>query len=181
MKPAFAIWITGLPASGKSTLARALAGWIRARGTKVVILESDELRRVVTSNPTYSDEERDFFYRALAGIARLLTEQDVPVIIDATGNRRAYRDRARKQISRFVKVFVDCPLAVCIGRDPKGLYRNAAGHLPGVGAAYEAPLQPEIIVNSDREAVEMSVLRIAEFLASRGYLEAEPCSSTSAP
>jgi adenylylsulfate kinase len=101
---AFAVWITGLPASGKSTVAVELAQQIRSLGAKVTILESDALRKVFSTSPSYDDRDREYFYALLAFIGRLLTEHGISVIFDATANRRSYRDRARQQIPRFVEV-----------------------------------------------------------------------------
>jgi adenylylsulfate kinase len=117
--------MTGLPASGKSTITRALVAELAARGVDVAVLESDALRPVLTPRATYSEEERETFYRAMTYIGALLVTHGVPVIFDATANRRAYRAGARVAIERFVEVYVDCPLDVCIGRDPKGIYRKA--------------------------------------------------------
>ena len=143
MTEPFAVWITGLPASGKSTLAKALKGELSARSVEAAILESDELRRVLTPKPRYDEEERDTFYGAMVHIGLLLLRHGVPVIFDATANRRRYRDRARGLIPRFYEVYVDTPLEVCRSRDPKGLYRAAPGSLPGLQAPYEPPLHPE--------------------------------------
>jgi len=149
---AFAIWITGLPASGKSTIAAALCTQLASRAIDVAVLESDTLRRIFTPSPRYDEEERQNFYRALVYVGILLTAHGVPVIFDATANRRAYRDEARKQISRFLEVWVDCPLEVCIRRDPKGIYRKAkegaASIVPGLQASYEPPEKPDVIVRS---------------------------------
>ena len=146
MEEGFAVWITGLPASGKSTVAAALRKELASRGVNAAVLESDELRKVLTPTPRYDDAERDFFYRALAWLGLLLTRHGVSVIIDATANRRAYRDRARREIRRFLEVFVDSPLSVCIARDPKGIYRGGSeGRLtgvPGLTAEYEPPRSP---------------------------------------
>src|ERR1700688_2344586 len=140
---AFGIWITGLPASGKSTLTAALKEQLRGRGVDVAVLESDALRKTFTPNLRYDEEERDTFYQQLADVGALLTEQVVPVVFDATANRRAYRDRARKQIRHFLEIYVDCPLATCMARDPKGIYRQAQGSstakVPGVHTPYEPP------------------------------------------
>jgi adenylylsulfate kinase len=186
MKTAFAIWLTGLPASGKSTLAAALMHALRARGLHPALLESDELRRVLTPRPTYSEQERETFYAAVALIARLLTDHGVPVVIDATGNRRAYRDRAREQIDRFLEVFVDCPLDACIACDPKGLYRRATEksgpaplNLPGVGVPYEPPYRPEVVVRSDRQPVEQSVTDVLAALENIHCRRAPPVESLS--
>jgi adenylylsulfate kinase len=98
MKPAFCIWLTGLPASGKSTLAGAVADGMRRRGLDPVVLESDAMRRLLTPKPDYSDRERDWFYGAIVELARMFVEKGVPVLIDATGNRRR---TARRRFSLF--------------------------------------------------------------------------------
>src|SRR5579872_4391797 len=116
---AFAVWITGLPASGKSTVAANLAAQLQVRGVHVAVLESDELRKIFTPHPRYDAEERDTFYRQMVYLGVLLTQHGVPVLFDATANRRAYRDWARQQIPKFLEVYVDCPLAACMARDPK--------------------------------------------------------------
>lgn len=149
--PAFAVWITGLPASGKSTVARELESQLREAGIDPVVLESDALRTILTPEPTYAPDERDRFYRQLADIGALIARQGIPVIFDATANRRAYRDRARAAIPRFLEVFVDSPLALCRSRDPKGIYRSAdssrASTVPGVQTPYEPPLAPGLVLD----------------------------------
>lgn len=126
-RPAFAVWITGLPASGKSTLAAAVKAQLAARGVDVAVLESDELRKIFTPEPHYDERERDAFYRQMVYIGVLLTSHGVTVLFDATANRRAYRQMARGQIPRFLEVYVDTPLETCLARDPKGIYRQARG------------------------------------------------------
>jgi adenylylsulfate kinase len=166
--PAFAIWLTGLPSSGKSTIAHVLARELAAREVDVAVLESDVLRRVLTPNPTYSESERETFYQSMIYIGSLLVEHAVPVIFDATANRRGYRAAARRAIARFVEVYVDCPLDVCVGRDPKGIYHDAlsgkASSVPGMQAAYEAPVDPELIVsgNDDPADAARAVIRVLE-------------------
>jgi adenylylsulfate kinase len=147
----FGIWITGLPASGKSSIARELVRKLALRGVAAVVLESDEMRKILTPEPTYGPDERDRFYGMLARIGALLARSGVNVIFDATGNKRAYRDHARSLIARFAEVFVDCPAAVCMARDPKGIYAAAArgttATVPGVQSSYEPPLRPELTVD----------------------------------
>lgn len=143
----FAIWITGLPASGKTSIARELLLKLEAQGLRVVLLESDELRGILTPQPTYSEEERDWFYHALASLGALITRNKVNVVFDATANKRSYRDYARSLIPRFLEVYVHCPLELCMQRDPKGIYRTAAdgaaSFVPGLQTPYEPPLNPE--------------------------------------
>ena len=173
-RPAFAVWLTGLPASGKSTIARALSALLTARGVRAVVLESDDVRRLFTPKPRYDAPERDGFYGALADFARLLAGDGVPVLVAATANLRAYRDRARAGIPRFLEVLVDCPLPVCRARDPKGIYRRAdagsAPNVPGVSAAYEPPLRPEVVADGARDPAEKSARAILSALVSRGFL-----------
>lgn len=172
--PAFAVWLTGLPASGKSTIARALQGMLSSRGVRAVVLESDDVRRLFTPAPRYDPPERDRFYRALADLARFLSAGGVPVLVAATANRRAYRDRARAGIPRFLEVLVECPLAVCRARDPKGIYRRAdtgsAPNVPGVSAPYEPPIRPEVVADGARDPAVKSARRILSALFLRGFL-----------
>lgn len=174
MQSGFAVWITGLPASGKSTVAAALAEELSTRGIRVAVLESDALRRFFTPHPRYSEEERDIFYGAMAHVGRILTEHGVPVIFDATANRRVYRDRARQQIPRFVEVHVDCPLDVCLARDPKGIYRKAregeATTVPGMQSEYEPPEKADVVVHGDREGPQVAARRIVATLVEKGYV-----------
>jgi adenylylsulfate kinase len=172
--PAFAVWLTGLPASGKSTVARALAAELAGRGIRAAVLESDAVRREITPRPKFDDEERDAFYATLAYLARVLVLHGVPVIVDATANRRAYRDRARDAIPRFLEVHVRCPLPVCRSRDPKGIYRRAAEgtvqDVPGVSAPFEPPLMPEVVVDGEREDPAAAARRIVSALEKQGSL-----------
>ncbi len=175
MQSGFAVWITGLPASGKSTVAMALTKLLSDRGVNVAVLESDALRRVFTPHPRYDEEEREVFYGAMVYVGRLLTEHGVSVIFDATAHRRAYRNRAREQISRFLEIYVDCPLEVCIARDPKGIYQKAmekaATTVPGVQVAYEPPEHPELVVRGDLGVTEVAAQQIVAELIRRGYLK----------
>ncbi|MEY4704532.1 MAG: putative adenylyl-sulfate kinase [Nitrospirota bacterium] len=149
---AFAIWLTGLPASGKSTIVAALKPQLEGLGLTVEVLESDEVRRVLTPTATYSDAERDLFYRALAFTGQKLVAHGVTVIFDATASRRAYRDFARSVIPRFIEVSVECPLATCMERDRKGTYlkgqRGDSLTVPGLQSPYEAPTKPDLRIDS---------------------------------
>ena len=158
------MWITGLPASGKSTVSAALAAQLRARGIHVEVLESDALRKIFTPQPRYDEAEREMFYAQMSFIGALLVKHGVSVIFDATGNRRAYRDQARQQIPRFLEVYVDTPLEVCMRRDPKGIYR-ASENVPGLQAVYEPPLAADVVVHREEDP-ERAAARILEKLLS---------------
>jgi adenylylsulfate kinase len=162
---ALAIWLTGLPASGKSTIAAALKPKLEAMGCGVEVLESDAVRRVLTPNPTYSDEERDLFYRALAFTGARLVAHGVTVIFDATATKRAYRDFARSLIPKLIEVAVECPLELAMQRDYKGTYqkglRGETATVPGLQVPYESPLKPELVIDTGRMAAEEAADRIS--------------------
>lgn len=166
----FALWLTGLSGSGKSAIARELLAQLHERGVDAAVLESDVLRTQLTPFPRYDEADRDFFYAALAEMARVLSGTR-PVIVDATANLRRYRDAARARIERFAEIYVDTPLEVCRQRDPKGLYRKARG-MPGVGAPYEPPLSPELTLHGDRGTPAQGAAEIVAFLAGRGWTSA---------
>jgi len=159
----WAIWVTGLPGSGKSAVAQALQRKLSEKGVRSQILSSDELRKFVTPNPTYSEDEREAVYGTLAFVASLLSRSGVNVIIDATGNLRKYRERCRNMVERFAEAYLKCPLEICMQREetrveasyaPKGIYEKAmkgkAPTVPGIGSPYEEPLRPEVVVESDK-------------------------------
>lgn len=165
----WAIWITGLPASGKTTLARALQARLRAGGVAALVLDSDELRPVLAPAAGYGPADRDGFYAQLAALAALLCREGANVLIAATAQRRAYRDAARSAIPIFAEVWAQCPLDVCRARDPKGLYARAAAgalrDLPGPQAAYEPPPAAEVCVDTSREPAAQAAARIIAALA----------------
>lgn len=173
-KDAFAVWLTGLPASGKSTIAASLRAQLNDQGMDVAVLESDELRKIFTPHPRYDPEERDTFYRQMVYLGTLLTQHGVPVVFDATANRRAYRDWARRQIPKFLEAYVDCPLATCMARDPKGIYREGrAGQsqaVPGLQTPYEPPEKPELVLSGDAGAPQDSARTIIRKLEELGCL-----------
>ena len=169
----FAVWITGLPASGKSAVARELVKKMENSHLPVVVLESDVMRTILTPKPTYEAAERDRFYEALASIGDMVTKNGVNVIFDATANKRAYRERARALIPHFIEVYLQCPLEICIKRDPKGIYRNAAGGkastVPGLQSPYEPPLNAEITLDC-RDSADKGADKVLDKLRQLLYL-----------
>jgi len=169
----FGVWITGLPASGKSSIARALVNKLKESGIAAVVLESDEMRAILTPIATYTPAEREKFYRAFVSIGEVITRYGIPVVFDATANRREYRDHARSRIAKFVEVYVRCPLEVCMERDPKGIYRRAAAGnattVPGVQAPYEPPRNAEVTIDG-QEAPDTGADAILAALKKSNYL-----------
>jgi len=135
---------------------------LRKYGVCAQLLSSDVMRKFVTPNPKYTEEEREMVYRAIVFTSKLLTENGANVIIDATGNRRKFRDLARREIRKFAEVYIKCPLEICMEREskrvdkyaPKNIYKKGlegkSRTVPGLGVPYEEPLNPEVIVNSEK-------------------------------
>ena len=176
----WAIWITGLPGSGKSTIAHAVARDLLKQGIPNQLLSIEMLRKVLTPHPRYTEEERSMVYGALAFAAKTLAQNNVNVIIDATANRRKYRDAARKSIKRFAEAYLRCPLEVCMRREkrrkrrfgaPSRIYlkgrTGASKTVPGLGVPYEEPVSPEIVLDTCKLSPNESARRIVNFVHAR--------------
>jgi adenylylsulfate kinase len=149
------VWFTGLPASGKSTLARAVAAALAARGRAPVVLDGDEVRAVLSPAPGHDPAARDGFYRTLADLAALIAAQGHVVLVAATAHLRVWRERARARAPRLIEVHLTAGAEVCAARDVKGLWRaHAIGAAPALpdAATYEAPLAPEVIARGGDDA-----------------------------
>lgn len=142
------VWFTGLPSSGKSTLAARLAERLRAQARACVVLDGDDVRAALVPKPGYDASSRDALYATLGRLAALCAGQGLVAIVSATAHRRIYRDAARPLTARFIEVFVDVPPEDCARRDAKGLWSAARSGalrgLPGADLAYEPPLRPEV-------------------------------------
>jgi adenylylsulfate kinase len=168
---AFVIWITGLPGSGKSTIALA----VKEKIPDTVILRMDELRKIVTPEPIYSDQEREHVYRALVYTGKTLYELGHQVIMDATGNRKSWRQLARELIPDFYEIYLKCPVEICIERERTRLYSHAAPTriyekgkagwpVPGINVPYEEPEKPELIIDTEKESPNESADRIVRMI-----------------
>jgi adenylyl-sulfate kinase len=170
----FTLWFTGLPSSGKSTLARGVEAILLERGMNVEVLDGDEVRENLSKGLGFSKEDRDTNIRRIGFVAKLLSRNETVAITAAISPYKDARDEMRRAIGRFVEVYVKCPIDVLKERDVKGLYKKAlAGeikHFTGVDDPYEAPLRPEILIESDRESVDESVTKIVRTLEVMGLI-----------
>ena len=152
------VWFTGLPASGKSTLAARVNALLRH---PAVLLDSDEMRAILETS-SYATSDRERFYRVLARLAATFAAQGLVVLVAATAHLRAHRDHARALAPTFVEVWVRTPAPTCAQRDQKGLYaRAAAGEivaLPGAGVEYEAPSRPELTADGGHDELAAAAI-----------------------
>ena len=171
----FTIWFTGLPSSGKSTLATSVAAELARQGYLIEVLDGDEVRQRLTKDLGYSKKDRDENIRRIGYVAKLLSRNNVVAIAAAISPYRDLRDEVRQEIGRFVEVYVKCDVEVCAARDVKGLYRRAfsgeIANFTGVSDPYEPPLTPEIVVETDRETPQESTAKILRTLAGLKYLD----------
>jgi bifunctional enzyme CysN/CysC len=158
------VWFTGLSASGKTTLCRAVHERLAARGCRLELLDGDTVRKHLSKGLGFSREDRNENIRRIGFVAGLLTRNGVIALAAAISPYRAVRDEVRASIGDFVEVYVNAPLEVCESRDPKGLYRKArAGQLPaftGIDDPYEPPLDPEVECRTDREPLEECIAKV---------------------
>lgn len=168
------LWITGLPGSGKSTLAFAL----KKRWSDVIILNMDHFRTIMTPKPTYSDTERHYVYRAIICTAKILYDNGHKVIIDATANKRQWRELAKEVINNFYEVYLNCPLSICMEREaqrqdahgaPQEIYHKGrhGAPVPGLSIVYEEPLSPDLIIDSASLSKEKALQIIIDFIAKK--------------
>ncbi|MCC6967907.1 MAG: adenylyl-sulfate kinase [Nitrospira sp.] len=167
----FALWLTGLPASGKSSIVARLLPKLASMDLTAEVLESDVVRRILTPEASYSKEERDLFYRALGFMGSRLLAHGVNVIIDATASRRAYREFARTLMPDLLEVSVECPIQICMERDKKGTYRRGlqgeSSTVPGLQEPYEAPLSPDLIIRTTELLPDAAADHIVALIRSR--------------
>lgn len=170
--------MTGLSASGKTTLARLLEGDLLERGLKVEVLDGEEVRTTLSKGLGFSRADRETNIRRIAFVASLLVRNGVAVVAAAISPYQSIRQEARERIGEFLEVFLDCPLEVCIERDPKGLYEKAlAGEIKnftGVDDPFEVPERPEVILRTHEEAPEESLARLLRTLEILGRIPAGP-------
>ena len=165
---AFCVWLMGLSASGKTTLAQMLARALTQRGLKVEVLDGDMVRTTLSKGLGFTPGDRVTNLRRIAAMAQSLISQKVVTIVAAICPYHAIREEVRTIIGEYVEVYLNCPLEVCISRDPKGLYRKAlAGeiqHFTGIDDVFETPRRPDIEVATHTEDSEESLALILRSL-----------------
>ena len=170
------VWLTGLSGSGKSTIAVAAEEALVSRGRLAYVLDGDNIRHGLNKNLGFSPEDRTENIRRIGEVAKLFTDAGLVVFTSFISPYRADRDLVRSihDADRFVEVHVNASVDTCESRDVKGLYKKArAGEIKeftGISAPYEAPLTPELTIDTNGEPVEKSVEQLVTFLTAKGYL-----------
>ena len=158
------LWFTGLPSSGKSTIAHEVFQRLLQRGLPVELLDGAEVRESLSRGLSFSREDREEHIRRMGYVAKLLSRNGVIAICAAVSPYRATRDEVRRNTTRFVEVYVECPVAVAEQRDTDGWYararRGEVEEFTGVNAPYEAPVAPEVHIHSDQESVYEAAARV---------------------
>lgn len=170
----FTLWFTGLACSGKSVLADALAEDLKKRGMKVERLDGDVVRKSLTRDLGFSDDDRRMNIERVTFVAKLLTRNGVAVLASFISPFNDIREYSRKEIGSYILVYVKCPIEVCEQRDMKGMYTKArAGEIKqftGIDSPFEEPEKADIIVDTDKQTIEESKEIILKTLAKLGYL-----------
>lgn len=181
------VWFTGLSASGKSTIANLLEAKLHSQGIRTYVLDGDNVRHGLNRNLGFDRADRAENIRRVAEVAQLMVDAGIVVIAAFVSPFRLERALAREllQPGEFIEVFVDAPLAVVQQRDPKGLYLKAREgklqNLPGVDAPYEAPLQPEVRIDTMSCTPHMAAEQVLRVLEERLRIQRGSAGSLSIP
>jgi adenylyl-sulfate kinase len=170
----FVLWFTGLPCCGKTTVADKVAEILKAKSMKVERLDGDIVRKSLTRDLGFSKEDRDKNIERVTFVAMMLSRNGVAVLPAFVSPYIGARDNARKETTNFIEVYVKCSVEECEKRDVKGMYKKAREGIikdfTGVDDPYEEPPNPEIVLESDNETVEVSVQKVLDYLNQRGFL-----------
>jgi adenylylsulfate kinase len=170
----FTVWFTGLPCCGKTTIADQVAIVLKKKDYTVERLDGDIVRQGFTGDLGFSEKDRNENIKRVTIMAKMLTHNNVVVLASFVSPYRKQRRKARKEIKKFVEVYVRCPVEICMKRDVKGMYQKALEgkikHFTGVDDPYEEPEHPELILNTNTESVEESVSKVLQKIEELGYI-----------
>jgi adenylylsulfate kinase len=172
------LWFTGLSGAGKSSVANAVDALLHARGVHTYLLDGDNIRHGLNSNLGFTADDRTENIRRIGEVARLMADAGLVTLSAFISPYRADRDRVRAIVGAggFVEILVQASLETCEARDPKGLYRKArAGEIKdftGIDAPYEAPLAPELVLDSDARGIDALAAEVVAYLERHGFLAA---------
>ena len=172
----FTLWLTGLPRSGKSTVAGLVAGRLRSMGVeRIEVLDGDIVREGLCKDLGFSREDRTENIRRIAFVSKLLTRNNVAVIVAAISPYREDRELAREEIQSFVEVWANASVEKCAERDYKGLYEKARRgeiqNFTGVNDPYEAPDDADLVLDTGNDAPETSAEQVMALLRERGFIK----------
>jgi len=170
------LWFTGLSGSGKSTIANAVEKKLYEAGRLTYLLDGDNIRCGLNNDLGFSLNDRTENIRRIAEVGKLFIDSGIITLVAFIAPTIKDRELAKKIIGdRFIEIFVDCPIDICIDRDPKGLYKRAKiaeiKDFTGIDSPYEKPVTPEIVVYSDRQSVDECRVDIIQYLISRGVIK----------
>lgn len=175
MRKGVTLWFTGLSGSGKTTISRCVEQKLKQRNVKVEVLDGDILREQLFKGLGFSKGDRSLNVRTAAYLAQILTRNEVIVLATFISPYRDMREQCRQTIGSFVEVYVKCSFEECARRDVKGLYRKALSgeikYFTGLTDPYEAPLNPDIILETEQESEQQCSDRIIAYLYGHGYIE----------
>ena len=170
----FTVWFTGLPCSGKTTIADRVAEVLRNNGHRVERLDGDTVRQGLTSDLGFTKEDRDENIKRVTFVSKLLTRNGVIILATFVSPYRERRKKTREEIGDFIEVYTRCPIEVCIARDVKGMFKKAlAGEISnftGIDDPYEEPDNPELIVDTDKKSIDESVQKVLNKLNKLSYI-----------
>lgn len=162
------IWLAGLSASGKSTLAKRLVKYLEDSGKKVQLIDGDTMREEIGGMFGYTRRERIKAANVYRTIAKLLNENGIDVIVAAIAPYEEIRRKNRERIKNYIEININCPIEECVKRDPKGLYKRALTgkekFVVGIDEEYEFPQKSDLQINTNEESIEESLKRITTFL-----------------